>query len=89
MSEAFRILRTNMSFMEKKDSRMQVITFTSFNEGAGKTFISRNLGMSLVYAKKRVLLLDMDIRKGTLSRHFHKHYIFRDGGSQSGGIANG
>lgn len=32
---------------------MQVITFTSFNEGAGKTFISRNLGMSLVYAKKK------------------------------------
>ena len=75
VSEAFRILRTNMSFMEKKDSRMQVITFTSFNEGAGKTFISRNLGMSLVYAKKRVLLLDMDIRKGTLSRHFHKHKL--------------
>ena len=72
-SEAFRVLRTNMAFMSKKDHPVQVITFTSFNEGAGKTFISRNLGMSFVYAKKRVVLLDLDIRKGTLSRHFGSH----------------
>lgn len=71
VSEAFRILRTNMAFMSKKEKPMQVITFTSFNEGAGKTFISRNLAMSLVRAKKRVILLDLDIRKGTLSRVFN------------------
>lgn len=72
-SEAFRILRTNMAFMARREKPMQVITFTSFNEGAGKTFISRNLAMSLVYARKRVVLLDLDIRKGTLSRHFGLH----------------
>lgn len=71
LSESFRILRTNMAFMAKKDRPMQVITFTSFNEGAGKTFISRNLAMSLVLTKKKVVLVDLDIRKGTLSRHFH------------------
>ena len=70
VAEAFRILRTNMAFMAKKDRQAQVITFTSFNEGAGKTFISIHLAMSFVYAKKRVVLLDLDIRKGTLSRHF-------------------
>lgn len=70
VSEAFRILRTNMTFMGKKEKTMQVITFTSFNEGAGKTFISRNLAVSLVYARKRVVIVDLDIRKGTLSRHF-------------------
>ena len=48
VSEAFRILRTNMGFMAKKDRAMQVITFTSFTVGSGKTFISRNLAMSLV-----------------------------------------
>lgn len=26
--------------------------------------------MSLVYARKRVVIVDLDIRKGTLSRHF-------------------
>ena len=70
VTEAFRILRTNMAFMAKKDKKMQVITFTSFNVGAGKTFIARNLAMSLVYAKKRVVLVDLDIRKHTLS-----HYV--------------
>lgn len=75
LSESFRILRTNMAFMGKKGKPMQVITFTSFNEGAGKTFISRNLAMSLVFANKRVVLVDLDIRKGTLSRHFKKHPV--------------
>ena len=73
VSEAFRILRTNMAFMARKDLPQQVIIFTSFNEGAGKTFISKNLGMSLVLAKKKVILIDMDIRRGTLSRQFHLH----------------
>lgn len=68
VAEALRILRTNMSFMGKKDRPVQVIIFTSFNEGAGKTFIARNLAMSLIYAKKRVVMIDLDIRKGTLSR---------------------
>ena len=71
VSEAFRILRTNMAFMARKDFPQQVIIFTSLNEGAGKTFISKNLGMSLVLAKKKVILIDMDIRRGTLSRQFH------------------
>ena len=75
LSESFRILRTNMAFMDKKGNGHQVITRTSFNEGAGKTFIARNLAMSLVFAKKKVLVLDLDIRKGTLSRHFKKHPI--------------
>ena len=69
-AEAFRILRTNMSFMNHKDRPVKVITLTSLNEGAGKTYISRNLAMSYVLTKKRVLLLDMDIRRGTLSRFF-------------------
>lgn len=73
VSEAFRILRTNMAFMARKDLPQQVIIFTSLNEGAGKTFISKNLGMSLVLAKKKVILIDMDIRRGTLSRQLHLH----------------
>lgn len=73
ISEAFRILRTNMTFMARKDKAMQVITFTSFNEGAGKTFISRNLAASLALAKKKVVMVDLDIRKGTLSHHLGGH----------------
>ena len=75
VSEAFRILRTNMAFLPKKDKPAQVITFTSFNIGAGKTFIARNLSMSLAYLKKRVVMVDLDIRKGTLSRHFGHYHV--------------
>lgn len=75
VSEAFRILRTNMAFLSKKDKPAQVITFTSFNIGAGKTFIARNLSMSLAYMKKRVVIVDLDIRKGTLSRHFGHYHV--------------
>ena len=75
VSEAFRILRTNMAFLSKKDKPAQVITFTSFNIGDGKTFIARNLSMSLAYMKKRVVMVDLDIRKGTLSRHFGHYHV--------------
>lgn len=75
VSEAFRILRTNMAFLSKKDKPAQVITFTSFNIGAGKAFIARNLSMSLAYMKKRVVMVDLDIRKGTLSRHFGHYHV--------------
>ena len=68
ISEAFRILRTNLSFMINKKEKCQAITFTSFSEGAGKTFISRNLAISYVLANKKVAIIDLDIRKGTLSK---------------------
>ena len=69
VSEAFRIVRTNMDFMRVKDKKMQVVMFTSFNPGAGKTFVSINLAMSFALTHKKVVLVDLDIRKGTLSSH--------------------
>ena len=67
VTEAFRIFRTNLGFMSAGDKSQKVITFTSFNVGAGKTFSVINLGVSLTYLKKRVVLVDLDLRKGTLS----------------------
>ena len=75
VSEAFRILRTNMDFMRVNAQDMKVIMFTSLNEGAGKTYISSNLAASLVLMHKRVVLLDLDIRKGTLSGHTGNHAV--------------
>lgn len=68
LAEAFRMLRTNLMFFNRPDQPVQVITLSSFNEGAGKTFIALNLAKALAKAKKKVVLLDLDVRKGTLSR---------------------
>ena len=65
VSEAFRIIRTNMDFMRVKADRLQVVMFTSSNPGAGKTFVSSNLAMSIAQMNKKVILVDVDIRKGT------------------------
>lgn len=67
ISEAFRIVRTNMDFMRVKAKDMKVVMFTSFNPNAGKTFVSMNLAMSFALTRKKVILVDLDIRKGTLS----------------------
>lgn len=71
VSEAFRIVRTNMDFMRAGVENMQVVMFTSLNVSAGKTFVSSNLAMSLAMAGKKVVLVDLDIRKGTLSGYMH------------------
>lgn len=73
VSEAFRIIRTNMDFMRVKSKNMQVVTFSSFGPGAGKTYVSSNLAASFAQTDKKVILIDMDIRKGTLTSHTRLH----------------
>lgn len=67
VSESIRILRTNLQFMQQTSTGGKVFMTTSFLAGAGKTFISTNLGMSWALAGKKVLLVDLDIRRGSLS----------------------
>lgn len=67
LSEAFHIVQSNLSFMRCEDNgkRPQVIMMTSFAPGAGKSFVSVNLASSLATGPDRkVLWIDMDIRKG-------------------------
>ncbi|MBL1407282.1 GumC family protein [Sphingobacterium faecale] len=68
LTEAFRILRTNINFMARDGAPPQVITFGSFTIGAGKTFNVMNLSATISYLKKRVIMLDLDLRKGTLTK---------------------
>ena len=68
VSEAFKILRTNMSFMSGGE-KQQVILTTSSNAHAGKTFVSMNLGMTLAFSGNKVLMIDLDLRRRTLSKH--------------------
>jgi tyrosine-protein kinase Etk/Wzc len=71
LSEAFRIIRTNIGYMGINGKQPQVITFTSFNIGAGKTFVGINLSACFTYTGKRVVVLDLDIRKRSLTAQLH------------------
>ena len=68
VSEAFRILRTNMNFMNVNDKEQKVIMVTSSNPHAGKTFVSVNLALTMAMAGKKTLLVDMDLRRRSLTK---------------------
>lgn len=73
INEAFRVVRTNIEFMNNNnDSRSTVIMFTSANPGSGKTFIAYNLAKSFAIKNKRVVLVDLDLRKASMSDYGDK-----------------
>lgn len=65
--EALRSLRTSLHFamMEAKNN---VIAISGPRPGVGKTFISANLGAVVAQAGQKVLVIDVDMRKGTLHK---------------------
>lgn len=75
INEAFRVIRTNIEFMSAKVSRGKVIMLTSFNPSSGKTFIVTNLITSFAIKKQRVLAIDLDLRKASLSAMVDKPKI--------------
>ena len=68
MNEAFRVLRTNVDLMIGKNKDSQVLMFTSFNPAAGKTFSVMNLASSMALKGSKVLMVDLDLRKASLSK---------------------
>ncbi len=74
MNEAFRVLRTNVDLMLGKNAQSRVIMFTSFNPAAGKTFSIMNLAASMALKKSKVIIVDLDLRKATLTKTFGKQH---------------
>lgn len=68
--EAYKALRTNLVYMTNSgDTPAKVIMITSAVPGEGKSNVSVNLAVSLAQDGKRVVLLDCDLRTGTLHRY--------------------
>lgn len=67
-NEAFRIVRTNLDFILNTAESAQIMLITSYHSGSGKTFCCINLAATMALKGKRVAIVDLDIRKGTLSK---------------------
>ena len=68
MNEAYRVLRTNIDLMIGKRGESKVIMLTSFNPNAGKTFTIMNIAASMALKGAKVLMVDLDLRKASLSQ---------------------
>jgi len=62
IAESFRSIRTNLQFVDNSPGP-KVIAVTSTISGEGKTFVAINLGGIISFSDKRVVILDLDMRK--------------------------
>lgn len=62
VSEAIRTLRTNLDFFASANGK-KIIVISSTVSGEGKSFLALNLGGVLALSRKKVILVDLDMRK--------------------------
>jgi receptor protein-tyrosine kinase len=68
-AEAYRVLRTNLDFFNI-EHQARTILITSAVRQEGKSTTAANLAVALSRAGQRVLLVDLDLRRPTLSNFF-------------------
>ena len=71
--EQYKLLRTNLSFVLPEDTKCPVIGVTSATRGDGKSTTSINLAYALAADKKRVLLIDCDLRLPSVAKKMGIH----------------
>ena len=69
IAEQFRQIRTSLSYLGISSKKKKIL-ITSSIPGEGKSFISANLAISLALTDKKVVLLEVDLRKPKLSEIF-------------------
>jgi tyrosine-protein kinase Etk/Wzc len=68
--EAFRNIRTNLQFLPGNENN-KVISITSSVSGEGKTTVTATLSEILARGDKKVIMLDLDMRKASLHKEFN------------------
>lgn len=69
IAEVFRTLRTNLQFMTSNQG-LKTLLVTSSVPGEGKSWVSANLALAFAGERKKVALIDSDMRKGRLHTIF-------------------
>ncbi|HIA12260.1 MAG TPA: polysaccharide biosynthesis tyrosine autokinase, partial [Flavobacteriales bacterium] len=70
IAEAFRSIRTNLH-TSNSDPGPKVIAITSTVSGEGKTFVAINLSGIIAFSDKKVVILDLDLRKPKIHLGFN------------------
>ncbi|MGQ9678671.1 MAG: GumC family protein [bacterium] len=71
ISEQFRILRTNLQFLGA-EKKIEKIVVTSPSPAEGKSTVSINLARVLAASGKKTILIDCDLRKPVIHKHFNR-----------------
>src|SRR5690606_30352002 len=81
IAEQFRAMRTNLEFALNGGKRL---LFTSSMSGEGKSYVALNLAVSLALLNKKVLLMELDLRKPSVTAKLglpagkgFSHYVVR------------
>lgn len=69
VNEAFRVVRTNIETATAQGQTPKTMMLTSVNAGSGKTFLTMNLAACFALKGKRVVAVDMDLRRASLSQY--------------------
>jgi tyrosine-protein kinase Etk/Wzc len=69
ISEAFRTIRTNLGFIDNTPGP-KIISITSTISGEGKTFVAINIAGILAFTGKKVVIIDLDMRKPKIHKGF-------------------
>jgi polysaccharide biosynthesis transport protein len=71
-AEALRALRSSLLYMPFEGERPKTLLITSAAPNEGKTTIALNLAITMALSNVRVLLVDADLRRGSLHQWFDR-----------------
>jgi capsular exopolysaccharide synthesis family protein len=73
VAEQFRLLRTDLNYL-LPDSSQKVILCTSCMPNEGKSYVALNLSAMLAFSGKKVVIIDLDLRKPKLAERLNLQY---------------